>query len=103
MESVFPVKDKGDVIVAEVTAPVPLPVRMPPSVVEPVPPLGTVSALVRVSVLIAAVPVAVSVATLRLPEMRPFPWTDKVEPGVVVPRPRRPPEVKTDESKPLVL
>ena len=49
MERVFPENESGAETVAEVTWPVPFPVRMPPRVVEPVPPLATVSAVARVS------------------------------------------------------
>jgi hypothetical protein len=38
MERVFPVNESGEEIAAEVTCPVPLPERMPPKVVLPVPP-----------------------------------------------------------------
>ena len=43
MERVLLVNESGPVIDAEVTAPVPLPVRRPPRVVEPVPPMFTPS------------------------------------------------------------
>ena len=49
MESVVPEKESGPDTFAEVTAPVPLPVSIPPKVVEPVPPLTTVSAWAKVS------------------------------------------------------
>ena len=42
--SVLPENVRGADIVAAVSAPVPLPVRIPPSVVEPVPPFATPSA-----------------------------------------------------------
>ena len=38
MERVLPLNESGPVIPAEVTPPVPFPVRRPPRVVEPVPP-----------------------------------------------------------------
>ena len=41
MESVFPENARGPETDAAVTAPVPLPVKRPPSVVEPVPPCPT--------------------------------------------------------------
>ena len=50
-----------------------------------------------------AVPVAVKLATERLPEKSPFPCTDSVCEGEVVPRPKRPAEVNTEERVPDVL
>ncbi len=49
MESVEPEKDKGEEMVAVRSEPVPLPTRRPLSVVEPVPPLGTVRAVARLT------------------------------------------------------
>ena len=46
MESVLPLKESGPETVADVIAPVPLPVRRPPSVVEPVPPKAVVRVVV---------------------------------------------------------
>ena len=43
MARVLPENVSGPETPADVTAPVPLPVRMPPKVVEPVPPLATAS------------------------------------------------------------
>ncbi len=56
----------------------------------PVPPFGTVSAFVRLSVLIEAVPVAVSVANERFPERSSLPWTESTCEGEVVPTPMLP-------------
>src|SRR6266481_2350090 len=64
--SVLPLKVSGAETVAEVSAPVPLPVRMPPSVVEPVPPLTAVSALERLRRLMVEEPV-----TAKLVEVAP--------------------------------
>jgi hypothetical protein len=46
IESVLLVKDKGPEMTAEVTCPVPLPVKRPPRVVEPVPPRLTATVVV---------------------------------------------------------
>ena len=46
MERVFPENERGEEMVAEVTWPVPLPVRRPPKVVEPVPPKLVASVVV---------------------------------------------------------
>ena len=59
----------------------------------PVPPLATVSAVLKVTV-----PVAVRFAVLRLLENSPFPCTENRAPGVVVPMPHLPAAVITDVS-----
>ena len=88
--SVVPSKVRPEPTTSDLRALVPLPTKMPPRVVLAVPPYATPSALVRLSVLMEAVPVAVRFASERLPEKRPLPWTERVEPGVVVPMPTFP-------------
>ena len=67
----MPLKVSGLEIAAAVTAPVPLPVRIPPSVVEPVPPNATPSALVRLSVWIVVEPVTASAVVVAPVAVRP--------------------------------
>ena len=71
MERVLPVNDRGEETTADVSAPVPLPVKRPPRVVEPVPPFDTVSAFNKprvVEVALAKSELPVSVVEARLLE-----------------------------------
>lgn len=65
--SVLPTKLSGADTLADVTCPVPLPVRIPPKVVDPVPPFATFSAVPKVSPpLIVAPPVKVNAVDVAL-------------------------------------
>ena len=69
--SVVPPRESPEPMVSVLTGDAPLPRRMPVSVVEPVPPLATVSALVRLSVPIQAVVEVKSVEVAFAKVLRP--------------------------------
>ena len=71
IESVVPENARGPDTVAVCTPLVPLPTRIPVSDVEPVPPLATVSALVRFSVLIVDEPVTASAVVVAPTNVAP--------------------------------
>jgi hypothetical protein len=98
MASVLPLKVKGAETTAAVTAPVPLPVRRPPSVVEPVPPPATESVPLLVGVKVKAPPVLVMVR----PRVTPLLVTEEVA-KVRAPVCGVPPPVCCIEETPLLI
>lgn len=105
------VKAKGELMIAEEMAPVPLPASIPPKVVDPVPPTFTVRVEEEVMALEplpmrgcpAVVLVAVRLPATSVPETRALPWTLKLVAGEVVDIPKKFAAVKTEVSAPEVL
>jgi len=99
-EGVAPVAVKNEAVGAEVatTAPLAFVERMELMVAP-----ERVRAGTEREVPIETVPVAVRLARERVPEMRPFPWTERIWVGEVVPMPRLPTDVSLIFSFPAPL
>lgn len=97
IESELPEKTSGEETVAEVSGPVPLPVRIPPRVVEPVPPKLVARVVVAMMepvelakrseevIPVMARLVVVAFVVVELPLMRRLPWM--VEEAALITRP----------------